>query len=65
MVMRLVEANLHNDIAKLNEVNLLMSELRGAWVAIDHSNVRLNVAAPPVPFQHDALAPRKMFFVEV
>ncbi|MEQ1667370.1 MAG: flagellar export chaperone FliS [Sulfuriferula sp.] len=64
MVMRLIEANLHNDIAKLNEVNQLMSELRGAWVAIDKTNVRLNVATPPIPFQHDALTPRKMSFVE-
>lgn len=64
MAMRLVEANLHNDIAKLNEVNQLMSELRGAWVAIDKTNVRLNVATPPIPFQHDALSPRKMSFVE-
>lgn len=64
MAMRLVEANLHNDITKLNEVNQLMSELRGAWVAIDKTNVRLNIANPPIPFQHDALTPRKMSFVE-
>ncbi len=64
MVMRLIEANLHNDIAKLNEVNQLISEIRGAWVAIDQTNVRLNVATPPTPFQRDALSPRKMSFVE-
>lgn len=64
MVTRLVEANLHNDIEKLNEVKQLLEELRSAWVAIDNTNVRSNVIAPPPSSQYDALTPRKISFVE-
>ena len=34
MNLRLVEANMDNDIAKLDEVTRLLGEVRGAWVQI-------------------------------
>lgn len=38
MTHRLLIANLKNDIEIINEVNGLLSELYGAWAAIDESN---------------------------
>lgn len=64
MITRLIEANIHNDIEKLNEVKHLLEELRSAWVAIDNTNVRSNVIAPPPASQYDALTPRQISFVE-
>jgi flagellar protein FliS len=64
MIMRLVEANLHNDIDKLYEVKRLVEELRSAWVTIEQTNIRPNTITPPTPSQYDALAPRKISFVE-
>ncbi len=32
--LRLAEANLHNDISKINEVKHLLSEIRSAWVQL-------------------------------
>lgn len=34
MLQRLTEANLHNDVALLEEVRNLLGEVRGAWVSI-------------------------------
>lgn len=43
MVMRLVQANLKNDVAALNEVTQLLTELQGAW-----ESIRPN-SAPAIP----------------
>jgi flagellar protein FliS len=64
MVMRLLEANINNDISMLNEVKLLLEELRSAWITIDNTNVRSNIGREPLTTQYDALAPRKISFVE-
>lgn len=37
MCHRLLQANLKNDVAALDEVTKLLSELRGAWAAIEKS----------------------------
>ena len=34
MSLTLTEANIHNDIAKLNEVSSLLLEIKSAWVQI-------------------------------
>ncbi len=38
MVRRLVQANLRNQVAALDEVALLLSSIRSAWVEIDPKN---------------------------
>lgn len=37
MCHRLLTANLKNDVSGLDEVNILLSELRGAWAAIERN----------------------------
>ena len=46
MSLRLVEANVKNDIAMLDEVAGLLNEIKGAWDSIRPAN---NVAMPAVP----------------
>jgi flagellin-specific chaperone FliS len=46
MVMRLVAANLNNDVAILDEVAGLLTELKGAWDSIRPS-VTASAAASP------------------
>lgn len=64
MIDRLLQANLHNDAERINEVLRLLSDLHGAWKAIAP-----NAANEPVQPQaaraasHDALAPRPSAFV--
>lgn len=46
MVMRLVAANLNNDMAVLDEVARLLSELKGAWESIRQTAVASAVSVP-------------------
>lgn len=48
MNQRLLQANLRNDPAILDEISKLLSELKGAWEAIRQSNNE-TVAMPPQP----------------
>ena len=61
MERRLLEANLKNQPAILEEVRTLLEGLRTAWNAIG-STPAAPEAAPPQPVQ-DALAPRRASFV--
>jgi flagellar protein FliS len=46
---RLLHANLHNDIAALDEVIRLIEPIRGAWAAINPDAQPPAPAAPPAP----------------
>jgi len=46
MVFRLADANIHNDITKLDEVATLLADLKGAW-----DSIRPVVAQTPPPQQ--------------
>lgn len=56
MCHRLLEANLQNDVEKLNEVGRLLSDLKGAWDAIGKSQdlTAVSDARPPEPMPHQA-----------
>lgn len=60
MSSRLLEANLNNDASKLEEVQRLLTEMKGAWEAIrpgsDSNVLALQMAAPP-RVNTDGLAP--------
>lgn len=47
MCHRLLLANLKNDLGALDEVSKLLSELRGAWAAIEKSPEVMGRCAPP------------------
>lgn len=47
MCHRLLLANLKNDLGALDEVSKLLSELRGAWAAIEKSPEVMGNCAPP------------------
>lgn len=47
MCLRLVNANLKNDIDALDEVSRLLSEIKGAWDSISQPNKIPLVAQPP------------------
>lgn len=49
MCHRLLEANLQNDVEKLNEVGRLLSELKGAWDTIGKSQDIIGSATAPLP----------------
>lgn len=49
MCHRLLEANLQNDVEKLNEVGRLLSELKGAWDTIGKSQEIIGSATAPQP----------------
>lgn len=49
MCQRLLEANLQNDVEKLNEVGRLLSGLKGAWDSIGKSQVAIGLVAAPRP----------------
>jgi len=53
MCVRLVHANLHNDMEALDEVARLLSELKGAWDSIRQvtANAQQQVQTEPVPAQ--------------
>jgi flagellar protein FliS len=60
---QLLLANLRNDLTKLEEVQRLLADLRGAWLAIEPAVAQSETqpaaqAALPVPPANDALAPR-------
>lgn len=46
MCARLLDANLHNDVAALDEVSGLLNELKGAWDSIRPAVIGSPVAAP-------------------
>lgn len=60
---RLVSANLSNQPEMLDEVIVLLGELKGAWESIGDSAASAAVAAPQRPSAHDSLAPRTASFV--
>lgn len=49
MCIRLLLANLKNDISALDEVSRLLMELRGAWAAIEKSPGVAGTAKPTIP----------------
>jgi flagellar protein FliS len=53
MCVRLVHANLHNDMEALDEVARLLNELKGAWDSIRQvtANAQQQTQAEPVPAQ--------------
>ena len=51
MVIRLVTANLKNDMAALDEVARLLTDLKGAWDTIRQSAVASAVSAPHTDMQ--------------
>lgn len=57
MCLRLVSANLNNDVEALDEVTRLLSEIKGAWDSIRPvNNSPLSaVPQPPVPSKQSAL----------
>jgi flagellar secretion chaperone FliS len=58
MSKQLLLANLHNDMKKLDEVQRLLNDLKGAWLAIDPvAQNAAPVLAPTLPM-NDPLAPR-------
>lgn len=57
MSRQLVLANLHNDLQKLEEVQRLLNDLKGAWLAIEPAPENLAPQIVP-PTINDALAPR-------
>lgn len=70
MSRRLIEANLKNDRVMLDEVIVLLADLKGAWDAIgDTSNAPAPVQAAPAPngqqrmMAFDNLAPRRASLV--
>jgi len=56
MIHRLVAANLHNQTELLDEVSHLLSELKGAWNAMDKNKVRIVQSVP----NNDALPQRSV-----
>lgn len=58
MSKQLLLANLHNDISKLEEVQRLLNDLKGAWLAIDPVAENAAPSVAPTPPMHDELAPR-------
>ena len=59
MCNRLLEANLKNDLTILTEIGGLVDELRGAWLAIENTNVNsAPITAPVNVNQFDPLSPR-------
>lgn len=60
MCRRLMQANLNNDAALLQEVLALLSELKGAWDSIENKvSLPSSPSSPPVAPQYDNLAPRR------
>ena len=59
MCLRLLEANLRNDPAALDEVSKLLTELRGAWAAIAPSPEALGHTHTAKPVNHDQPAARQ------
>lgn len=55
MVTRLVEANLKNDTAALDEVARLLNDLKGAWDSIRQSAIASTAAQPAVSIQPKAM----------
>jgi len=60
---RLLMANLTNQPEILDEVHVLLADLKGAWEAIGDSVKPVAAAAPPRPIAYDSLAPRTASFV--
>jgi flagellar secretion chaperone FliS len=58
MSKQLLLGNLHNDMNKLEEVQRLLTDLKGAWLAIDPVAENAPPTVAPTPPMHDALAPR-------
>jgi flagellar secretion chaperone FliS len=58
MSQQLLLANLHNDMDKLEEVQRLLNDLKGAWVAMDPVAQNAAPALAPTPPMNDPLAPR-------
>ena len=54
MSRRLLQANIKNDVAAVEEVHGLMSDLREAWVAIGEKNEQPAASAPAVPAMQKA-----------
>jgi flagellar protein FliS len=61
MSTQLLFANLHNDVAKLNEIRNLLRDLKTTWEAI--APVPASVTTPPQE-NIDALAPRSTRYLE-
>ena len=61
IVARLLQANIHNDLAKLQEAHKLLGELRGAWEQIAPG--KTEQPEQSLPMAQDALAPRKVSFI--
>lgn len=59
MSKRLITANTTGDTAILDEVYRLLSELKGAWEAINPDNSNQRQTAPTPPAITDPLAPRQ------
>jgi flagellar protein FliS len=57
MVKRLIEANLGNDEAMLEEVQRLLQDLRDTWNRIDPAAAAGNAGNPPQAPANDPLAP--------
>jgi flagellar protein FliS len=60
IISRLLQGNIHNDLAKLREAHQLLSELRGAWEQIAPGKTEV---AEPVQMVRDGLSPRKSSYV--
>ena len=54
MLRQLLRANAENDLERIREVSALMSEIRGAWVAIGPELRKAAPAAPPTPVARGA-----------
>jgi flagellar protein FliS len=55
---QLMLAHLQNDVAKLEDVQELLRDLKGAWEAIDPTPAPVAEAVQPKAAAYDALAPR-------
>jgi flagellar protein FliS len=60
---RLLTANLTNQPELLDEVHVLLADLKGAWETIGDSVKPATAAASPPPMAYDRLAPRPPSFV--
>ncbi len=60
IVSRLLQGNIHNDLANLREAHQLLSELRGAWEQIAPNKTE---QPAPVAMARDGLTPRKSTYV--
>jgi flagellar secretion chaperone FliS len=59
MARQILMANVQDDVSKITEVMSLLTEIRGAWIAIGPEVRKGNVSAPPpTAAQHVGLAAR-------